>query len=304
MKELGEYLKAERLRQGVDLATITQQTCISKSMLTALEEGDSEQIETPLLVRSFARAYCRVLGLDPTPVLEKYTGETPRHERLDEGIRRYRERSLATRERARLKWFFLIFTLVTVAGVYITTVWLPKKEQAELLQVAQQTLDDTPSAPEVAPKAERSTPPTREQETKAATAPATATDARGKTGVADHTEPAAEATRQPGEVRATVPKENAPAGPVGGSAPAAQGYHLQVEATVETWVEVRLDDKKVEGVLLHAGESRDWDVQKGVRLLIGNAAGVKVVWNGKPLKNLGKAGKVVRLHLPEDAAKR
>jgi len=83
-----------------------------------------------------------------------------------------------------------------------------------------------------------------------------------------------------------------------------QGYHLRVEATVETWVEVRLDDKKVEGVLLPAGGSRDWGVEKGVRLLIGNAAGVKVLWNGKPVKNLGKAGKVVRLRLPEEATKR
>src|SRR5512141_833790 len=101
MKELGEFLKTERVRQGLELSTITQQTCISQSMLTALEEGDTAKIGTPLLVRSFAKAYCRVLRIDSAPVLVRYTGETPRHERLDEGIRRFRERSLATRERTR-----------------------------------------------------------------------------------------------------------------------------------------------------------------------------------------------------------
>jgi cytoskeleton protein RodZ len=303
MKELGEYLKAERLRQRVELATITEKTCISRSMLTALEEGDAERIETPLLVRSFTRAYCRVLGLDPVSVLERYTGATPRHERLDEGIRRYRERSLAVREKARLRLFFMVFATLTVAGVYITTVWLPKRESG-LIDLSQQTAVEGQVNPEEQLKAEREASLAHDQGAKPDGVSGGGQESRGQAGVPEPSGQTVEASKQPGEVRATVPKDSPAERVPGGTAAAQQGHLLRVEATVETWVEVRLDEKKVEGVLLHAGESREWQVQKGLRLLVGNAAGVKVMWNGKAVKNLGKPGQAVRLRLPEDAAKR
>ncbi len=116
MKDLGEFLKTERLRQGVELATITEQTCISRSMLIALEEGDASKIGTPLLVRSFTRAYCRILRIDPSAVLERYTGEIPRHERLDDGIRRFRESSQAARHRGRLRLIMVTMALVTLGA--------------------------------------------------------------------------------------------------------------------------------------------------------------------------------------------
>jgi cytoskeleton protein RodZ len=303
MKELGEYLKAERLRQRVELATITEKTCISRSMLIALEEGDSERIETPLLVRSFTRAYCRVLGLDPVVVLERYTGETPRHERLDEGIRHYRERSRAVRERARLRLFFLVFATLTIAGVYITTVWLPKREPGPL-ELSQQTAMEGQTTADEQLKAEREASLTHDQGVKADAVSGGVQENRGEAGVPEQSGPTAEAGKQPGEVRATVPKDSPAEKVPGGASAAQQGHRLRVEATVETWVEVRLDDKKVEGVLLHAGESREWQVQKGLRLLMGNATGAKVTWDGKAVKNLGKPGQAVRLRLPEDVAKR
>ena len=130
MKDLGEFLKTERLRQGVELATITEQTCISRSMLIALEEGDASKIGTPLLVRSFTRAYCRILRIDPSAVLERYTGEIPRHERLDDGIRRFRESSQAARHRGRLRLIMVTMALITLGAVYYTTVSLPRRDAA------------------------------------------------------------------------------------------------------------------------------------------------------------------------------
>jgi cytoskeleton protein RodZ len=303
MKELGEYLKAERLRQRVELATITEKTCISRSMLIALEEGDSEKIETPLLVRSFTRAYCRVLGLEPTVVLEKYAGETPRHERLDEGIRRYRERSLAVRERARLRLFFLVFATLTIAGVYITTVWLPKREPG-LLDLSQQTAMQGQTTADEPLKAGREASLTHDQGVKADADSGAGQAHPGEAGAPEQSAVTADAGKLPGEVRATVPKDSPAEKVPGGTSTAQQGHRLRVEATVETWLEVRLDDKKVEGVLLHAGERREWQVQKGLRLLVGNAAGVKVMWNGKAVKISGKPGQAARLRLPEDVTKR
>jgi cytoskeletal protein RodZ len=289
MKELGEFLKTERLRQGIQLATITEQTCISRSMLIALEEGDTSKIGTPLLVRSFTRAYCRILRMDPTVVLEKYTGETPRHERLDDGIRRFREQSLAARERTRLRLIMAAVALVAVVAVYATAVWLPKRDNVTM-GLESGAINSDQGIGDVMPPDDVLPPRVQEDRTRF--------DA-SLSGGAGPLNPAATGSGS-GQSNATDVKPDTAGVPtiVGES-----GHRLRIEALQESWVEVRLDDKKVQGVLIAAGQSREWNVSQGLRLMLGNGAGVKVFWNGKRLKHLGKAGQSVRLRLPEDASK-
>jgi cytoskeleton protein RodZ len=289
MKELGEFLKTERLRQGIQLATITEQTCISRSMLIALEEGDTSKIGTPLLVRSFTRAYCRILRMDPTAVLEKYTGEIPRHERLDDGIKRFREQSLAARERTRLRLIMAAVALVAVVAVYATAVWLPKRDTVTTGLESGSTNRDQGIA-DVIPPDDVLPPRVPEDRT------------RPDASLAGGASPANPTAAGNGGAQpdATYGKPDKPGEP---AIVPESGYRLRIEALQESWVEVRLDDKKVQGVLIPTGQSREWNVSQGLRLLLGNGAGVKVFWNGKRLKHLGKAGQAVRLRLPEDASK-
>lgn len=289
MKELGEFLKTERLRQGIQLATITEQTCISRSMLIALEEGDTSRIGTPLLVRSFTRAYCRILRIDPSAVLEKYTGEVPRHERLDDGIKRFREQSLAAREKTRLRLIMAAVVVVAIVAVYATAVWFPKRDTATTGLESGSTTGDRGIA-DVIPPDDVLPPMVPEDRTRTDTLLA---------GSAGPVNPAATGTSG-AQSNATASKPDAAGVPAIVPEP---GHRLRIEALQESWVEVRLDDKKVQGVLIAAGQSREWKVSQGLRLMLGNGAGVKVFWNGKQLKHLGKAGQSVRLRLPEDASK-
>jgi len=278
MNELGEYLKGERLRRQLDLNTISKRTCISISMLTALEEGDSETLGTPLLVRSFTRAYCGVLGVEPLPVLEKYAGETPRHERLDEGIRKFRERSLATRRKRKLGLYVLLLLILGATGVYISSFWPLVRQDSKLSQF-QQMARDNKTVPEdvvanVTTEKTEAGQPGSEQ----------------VTGALD-----------PSKLPRHESTSSEPAAPAGQE---KQGHRLVIEAIKATWVKVQPDSKKVENLLLQPGEIREWEVQEKLRLVIGNATGLKVSWDGKPLGNLGKAGTVARLNLPEDLKRR
>jgi cytoskeleton protein RodZ len=294
MKDLGEFLKTERLRQGVELATITEQTCISRSMLIALEEGDASKIGTPLLVRSFTRAYCRILRIDPSTVLERYTGEIPRHERLDDGIRRFRESSQAARHRGRLRLIMVTMALITLGAVYYTTISLPRRDAATV-QLNPGSADSDQGMADVAAPIDVVTPSEEEDKT------VPNLTVLGPSGVAPPVAGGAGSSSAQGERRGVEAAVN---GQPGTAAEAPQaGHRLRVEALQESWVEVRLDDKKVEGVLIPKGKSRDWKVSKGLRLQLGNAGTVKVYWDGKRLKHLGKAGQSVRLRLPEDASK-
>ena len=60
------------------------------------------------------------------------------------------------------------------------------------------------------------------------------------------------------------------------------------------WIEISADGEKVFGGMMTAGESRTFEAKKTFRLTLGNAGGVRVSVDGRPLAPLGRSGQVVR----------
>ncbi|MGC8491040.1 MAG: RodZ domain-containing protein [Syntrophobacteraceae bacterium] len=81
---------------------------------------------------------------------------------------------------------------------------------------------------------------------------------------------------------------------------AASPHSIQVSAEKKTWVQVTLDGRKTESVLLQPGQSRAWNAAKKVYLIVGNAGGVNVLWDGKPVAMSNAPGRVIRMSLPEN----
>jgi cytoskeleton protein RodZ len=83
----------------------------------------------------------------------------------------------------------------------------------------------------------------------------------------------------------------------------AATQRLVVKAVEPTWVRVQTDDGRVAEELLTAGTTREWTSGKRFLLTVGNAGGVEIELNGRPLPSLGARGVVIRrLSLPESAA--
>jgi cytoskeleton protein RodZ len=75
---------------------------------------------------------------------------------------------------------------------------------------------------------------------------------------------------------------------------------LVVKAVESTWIRVQIDDGRVVEELLKAGAQREWTSDRRFVLTIGNAGGIEIVLNGRPLPSLGARGAVIhRLSLPE-----
>ncbi len=64
----GERLRQQRLARGVDLAQIAEETRIGRRYLEALENGDHKIIPGSIFARSFARQYALHVGLDPLSI--------------------------------------------------------------------------------------------------------------------------------------------------------------------------------------------------------------------------------------------
>lgn len=82
--------------------------------------------------------------------------------------------------------------------------------------------------------------------------------------------------------------------------PAAAPERLLLEIlTVEkTWMKVIIDDTSSKEYSLNPGDRLELESFSGFNLLIGNAAGVKLTLNKKPLNVPGKSGQVVSIKIP------
>jgi hypothetical protein len=76
--------------------------------------------------------------------------------------------------------------------------------------------------------------------------------------------------------------------------------HLILKGLDKSWVLVTLDDGKSSSELdISQGDVRTFRAEKSFKLRIGNAGGVDLQLNGKPLGVLGTTGEVVEITLPE-----
>ncbi len=72
------------------------------------------------------------------------------------------------------------------------------------------------------------------------------------------------------------------------------GVDLVLESDEPSWIEISADGEKVYGGMMSAGESRTFEAKKTFCVTLGNAGGVRVSVDGRPLAPLGRPGEVVR----------
>ncbi len=75
-------------------------------------------------------------------------------------------------------------------------------------------------------------------------------------------------------------------------------HTLELIAEDKTWVFVNIDDGESKEVLLNQGEHIKWSAKNSFSLKIGNAGGIKLIFDGKEIGPLGEKGQVVSLELP------
>ena len=78
----------------------------------------------------------------------------------------------------------------------------------------------------------------------------------------------------------------------------AQKFILQVTALENTWLKVIIDEIESTEYSLISGDQIELEATSGYNLLIGNAGGLKIKLNDKPIPITGKSGQVVTLYLP------
>jgi cytoskeleton protein RodZ len=78
----------------------------------------------------------------------------------------------------------------------------------------------------------------------------------------------------------------------------ASKHVLMISAHEDSWVKVVIDQGIPAEHTLKAGKEIRLEAQNSFNLLIGNAGGVKLKLDNKPLPVLGRRGEIVNLNLP------
>jgi cytoskeleton protein RodZ len=91
----------------------------------------------------------------------------------------------------------------------------------------------------------------------------------------------------------------APSAPVAAatSVPEKKVLSLQLKAVEVTWVSVQADDQPAKEMTFKPGEGISVQASNRIRTILGNAGGIDLILNGKPLERVGRSGEVVTLTL-------
>lgn len=280
MESFGQYLKQERERRGVSLEEINRRTRISLNILQALESGQTANLPTPVILRGFIKGYAKTIGLDPAEALSHFAEESEAPPPAPATVR-----SVPETKRPRV----LPMAVITLGVIAAVTVLLRLVgEQAPPPLVGTPAPAPVPTATSALPEAPAA--PTQTEP---------AAPAEGET-----TLPGAPAA-QPGTLPLGAQPQAAPAAPIQGPAPAAaarrigEPHLLKVRALEQTWLRLARDDGSVNEYLLRPGEQVVWEAAQRFELTVGNAAGLALSLNGKPVGPLGPRGQVVHVILPQ-----
>jgi cytoskeleton protein RodZ len=265
----GALLRAARTRQGMHIAMLAASIKVPQVKLEALEAGRFEELPDATFTRALAQSICRVLKIDPAPVLARLPGAAATAlEKVDGGL------NMPFRERP---------------GRIDPTDWSPSGKAMALVVVV---LLAAAAALWLQPV---KAPLWQELPAPAASAPPVAAPPGGAASASAEPASAAVATAQPaaGESAATESSAVWPASSVlalGGPAPAAvapappampRGNALGLRASQACWVQVSDNQGRVLlSRQLGAGEAVELDGEPPYKLRVGNAGGIEVRFRG------------------------
>jgi cytoskeleton protein RodZ len=284
MTNFGASFRQARESKGISLDQIATETRISTRFLRAIENEEFQLLPGGIFNRGFVRAFAEKVGLDPDQAVADY-------ERMAE-VRQPEQAPAppqaaapAAKSQRRLYPIAIAVLALVIVVFYVIT-----RESGNIAQTA-----STPATPSVAAPQPASTTPAE------SAPPVTPPDnAPQPTAAPPETESKPSPKPAPAPIPAPTPQGAAPAFP-----PAPNALSLEIDAQDSSWIKVVADGKSANpGEILQSGMTRKYTAQNKLILSVGNAGGLALKLNDKPMKALGKNGQVREIIITPETAKK
>jgi len=284
---LGKYLKQQRESKKISLREVAKSTKVRETILKAIEEDQHHLLPPTTYVKGFLLSYAKYLHLNPKDVLLRYEralkGEPitspplppakpeqevppPPPPKPKEEVsppppppsspETKREFPLLRRRTPKQKILWNTKQMGVVGGVILVSL------------IIFYFFYPYPSKLPIAPVPEK---PVIEEKPSPAPSP-------------------------PAAVTPSVPPPTpSPPATATTSVPEKKPFSLQLKAVEETWVNAQVDDQPGKEMTFKPGEGISLQASNRIRILVGNAGGLELILDGKPLDKFGKSGEVVTL---------
>ena len=272
MASHSEKLRRERELRGISLKQISDDTNIGVCFLEALEEDRLELIPGEFYRRSYLRAYARYLGLDEERAVNAYTFAHEEKVSDDESLE---DRKPPGRV-PWLPWVLAACVLALIAAFFLSSSSDPEESSPGAARP-----DAIPTAPVTNVR-------------NVATAGAGSVSSDGNTEAPASASASASRSSLPTTLsNPSNPSNNVPMlTPSREEAPADGALRLVVAVGESCWLEIEADGEVVSTGLKEEGFRQEFTADTELRLWLGNAGGVSLWVNDKPLKSLGRDGQV------------
>ena len=259
-------LKRQREAAGLAIADVAERLKLLPRQIESLEHERFDRLPGPTIARGMVRNYARLLELDAEPLLERMVPSREKEPERGQIAGRHREQlpsSTASRRSTPLYVGFSVALLVLIGAFAYE--WQRQEKAAPELVAPTQTaaVTEAPAIPDAPPTAVQKPPE------KALERP-----------VAPPLEKPAESEKSQVARAPDKPKPEAPAQPA-----LPPGVHrLVLRMEEEAWLEVRdATGRSLVSSLNPAGIERAVRGQPPFELVVGNAAHVKLTYDGKPV---------------------
>ena len=311
---MSKLLKERREELGKELRAIAEVTRIKGAYLRSIEEEEFEKLPVEVYTRGYIREYAEFLGIPVDIALEPYE-KYLQENKAGKGKDTYHEKTVATFTREisesldafkvrgelddvdmlllpedtsrrslktfpfKMLWIFLAVALL--AGIYFFGPAMknaPPATQGNEQTVQMPWTSTPPASWNPQPPVVSPVPPIKDtyipEMNKALEKPPGPRDSR------DRLSSKQEKPQLQGE----------------NSAAAKKKHMLTIDATDRVWIRVVIDGTENKEMLLNLGDKVSYGANESFVLTVGNAAGAKIIFDGKSFEDLGAKGEVVRLN--------
>ena len=306
-KELGALLRDKRKELGLTLAQVSERIKVRIYYLEALENEDWDHLPSPTFIKGFIRSYARILGLSEEGLIGLYQETAPRPQPMPQPLQ-----GVSKRKRGPL-YIFLIFAVL--AGGFAVYNWkghsplIEGTNKQASIPPASERSTDTQTGQDIqlnrlesekAPQDDVKQPPTPSAPDRKLPQEGLVSGSGGKGFTEKGQEAPLQGAEQDASIKVGSPPE--PEKPLPDTVPAPEGdkppLTLKAYVRERTWIRVMIDNERPKEYIFGPESTPEWRAHNGFELLIGNAGGIDLEFNGERMEDLGKQGQVIRLRLP------
>lgn len=321
-ESFGAWLRGCRESQKVSLEEIAAVTKIHINQLKNLEQDRFEQLPATAFVRGFLVNYARHIGLDESQVLTRFQEAVMGKKQFSQLIVPAGNKSAlsASRPKVRVvtapdfekapttqdmetetrfynsyKFWMAVVSFGAIVSLIVFLVSIGKNSPAPEAPL-------TSSAPIAndAPVSEAKVPETAVvgPEMGPALPPSTSASPAASPSLVVAPKPEVSPSPLPRNTKSAV-SEVAQKAQAAVTEGVVGANRLEIKAIEQSWVNVRLDEKESQGMLMETNKSYAFGANKRVVLSLSNAGAIEIRWNGKWYSAPGFRGDVKSLTLPD-----